>query len=473
VPAAGVGSRLQARVPKLLVPVLGMPMIDRLLDLYRAYVSRVVVIVRPEFAEDVRRHLASLGLPPDVEIQARPTGMLDAVLAARDRIGAANAARVWITWCDQVAIHPSTVRSLAEADAQHENAALILPTRRRRTPYTHLERNADGRVVRILHRREGDVLPEPGESEMGLFSLSRTGYLEHLRAFAGEPEIGALTGERNFLPFIPWIAAREDVVTIRGTEDIETVGVNTPDELHAVEEHLASRAGAARLSIVIPAYNEERFIGTLLERIAAVDLSSLGVDKEVIVVDDCSTDRTAEIASRVPGVRLERLPINSGKGRAVRAGIKLATGDYLIIQDADLEYDPRDYLPMMRALIGGAGDVVYGSRYLARGKHPRQSWAAYAGGRSLSLIALVLTGTYLSDTVTALKLFHRRDIDALRLETSGFELDHEITSRMLARGARIVEVPVRYNPRSRNEGKKIGLRDWFVGTRTFWRYRLG
>jgi glycosyltransferase involved in cell wall biosynthesis len=164
---------------------------------------------------------------------------------------------------------------------------------------------------------------------------------------------------------------------------------------------------------------------------------------------------------------------NGGKGRAVRAGIELASGEYLIIQDADLEYDPNDYVPMLRELLAGNGDVVYGSRYLLSGKHANQSWTAYLGGRSLSLIALAVTGKYLTDTVTALKLFKRSDIAQLPLETSGFELDHEITSRMLARGARIVEVPISYAPRSREEGKKIGMRDWFIGARTFWRYRRG
>jgi dolichol-phosphate mannosyltransferase len=227
------------------------------------------------------------------------------------------------------------------------------------------------------------------------------------------------------------------------------------------------------LSIVIPAYNEERFIGTLLQKIRAVDLGPLGVEKEIIVVDDCSNDRTAEIAASVPAVTLKRLSANGGKGRAVRAGIALATGEYLIIQDADLEYDPNDYVPMLQALLSGRADVVYGSRYMGRGRHTNQSLAAYLGGRSLSLAALAFTGRYLTDTVTALKLFHRDQIAAIELETSGFELDHEITARMAHRGARFVEVPIRYSPRSREEGKKIGMRDWFVAVRTFVRYRNG
>ncbi len=228
------------------------------------------------------------------------------------------------------------------------------------------------------------------------------------------------------------------------------------------------------LSIVIPAYNEERFIGTLLDQVAAVPLEGLlGVAREVIVVDDCSTDNTSAIVSARDDVRLHRQPANQGKGAAVRAGIALATGDYLIIQDADLEYDPQDYLPMMRAILERRGDVVYGSRYLGRGRHSGQSWMAYLGGRSLSLVMLATTGQYVTDTVTALKLFPRTLLPALQLETSGFETDHEITAKVLARGLRIVEVPVTYKPRSREEGKKIRLRDWFIGARTFLRYRRG
>jgi glycosyltransferase involved in cell wall biosynthesis len=227
------------------------------------------------------------------------------------------------------------------------------------------------------------------------------------------------------------------------------------------------------LSVVIPAYNEERFIATLLERIKAVDLAPLGFGMELIVVDDKSNDQTADIVAGVPGVRLIRMGTNGGKGRAVRAGIVAATGDLLIIQDADLEYDPQDYIPMMQALLNGRADIIYGSRYLGRGRHDNQSLEAYLGGRSLSAVAWLFTGVRLTDTVTAFKLFRREDIAALPLETSGFELDHEITARMVARGRRIAEVPIRYYPRTREEGKKIGLRDWFIAVRTFWRYRRG
>ncbi len=235
------------------------------------------------------------------------------------------------------------------------------------------------------------------------------------------------------------------------------------------------------LSIVIPAFNEERFIGELLRRVAAVDLSAYGFFKQVLVVDDCSTDRTADIVRATPNVVYVRQPQNAGKGAAVRAGLGHARGDVIVIQDADLEYDPEDYRPMLETLLSTSADAVYGSRYwrkergwfanLAAGRHPNQSWTAYLGGKSLSVVAAVLTGRYLTDTVTALKMFRRDALAGLALETTGFELDHEITSKLIARGRRIVEVPIRYAPRSREEGKKIGARDWLRAVRTFWRYR--
>jgi glycosyltransferase involved in cell wall biosynthesis len=227
---------------------------------------------------------------------------------------------------------------------------------------------------------------------------------------------------------------------------------------------------------VVPAYNEERFIGTLLEQIRGVDLRPLDLEKEIVVVDDCSKDGTVEAVRRFPDVVLCRHERNGGKGRAVRTGIERATGDYVMIQDADLEYDPNDYVPMLEALLGGRADVVYGSRYtrgLVGSKHAQQSWPAYLGGRSLSIAALMCTGRYLTDTVTALKLFPRSLLNGLNLQTTGFELDHEITAKVLARGRTIVEVPIRYFPRSREEGKKIGAKDWVRGLRTFWRYRRG
>ena len=228
---------------------------------------------------------------------------------------------------------------------------------------------------------------------------------------------------------------------------------------------------APDLSVVVPAYNEEAFIGQLLPRIQALDLAVLGLTMEIIVVDDGSVDQTAQIVRDIEGIHLQVQAENQGKGAAVRAGIQIAAGRFIMIQDADLEYDPSDYLPMLSRLLQGDVDAVYGSRYLASGRHPAQGRLAYFGGRGLSLAAWVTTGRWLTDTVTALKLFKREAIADFDLVTRGFELDHELTCKLLARDRVIAEVPISYSPRSREEGKKIGFRDFLIALRTYLRYR--
>ena len=463
IPAAGRGSRLGSDQPKVLTRVGGRPMLDHLERIYRRAVNDVVVVAHPSFSANVRRRLAAFGWKATVVEQAEPTGMLDAILLAAPAVLAAKPDRVWITWCDQIAIRPETVRRLQDLEGRDRDADVIMPVSRSRDPYTHIEFDDTGRVTGFVQRREGDAMPEEGVSDAGLFSLSRRAFLEDLRWFAGESPEGSSTAERNFVPFI--VGRR--VVTFPVTR-IEATGVNTPEELAIVEPHVRSR-----VSIVIPAFNEERFIGTLLERIKAVDIGELGFDREIIVVDDCSRDRTAEIVAGVEDVTLVRMPVNGGKGRAVREGIARASGDLILIQDADLEYDPRDYLPMLRALRDSGADVVYGSRYLNRGRHAQQSLAAYLGGRSLSVIGYVFTGQFLTDTVTAYKLYPRPLLADMNLQTTGFEMDHEMTAKSIARGMKIVEVPISYAPRSRAEGKKIGMKDWFRAVKTFRRYRRG
>ncbi len=241
IPAAGRGARLGGAVPKLLASVGGRPMIDRLLDLYGAYVTDVVVVVHPDARDAVARHLATSPCRVDLAEQRDPTGMLDAILAPLQLVEGRQPRRVWVTWCDQVAVHPRTIARLAERGAAGA-APLVLPTVTRRAPYVHLQRDRTGRIVGVQLRREGDRMPDPGESDMGLFSLSSEAYLRWLPAFAAEVERGAGTGERNFLPFIPWLAARADVETFPATDEIESVGVNTPEERAQVERYLAERS---------------------------------------------------------------------------------------------------------------------------------------------------------------------------------------------------------------------------------------
>lgn len=237
------------------------------------------------------------------------------------------------------------------------------------------------------------------------------------------------------------------------------------------------------LSIVIPAYNEGAFIGTLLKRIGAVPTERLGFEKEIIVVNDGSTDNTDQVARSFPGVRCFTQVPNQGKGKAVQRGIREATGDYILIQDADLEYEPNDYLPMLAALAAKKADVVYGSRTLGQmaarsgwtlfpGRHPRQGTGPWLAGVLLTLWTALIYQRWITDTLTAYKLYPSDIVKSMQLRTSGFETDHEITAKLARLRKRIVEVPIGYNPRSRGEGKKIKPSDGLVAVWTLLRFRF-
>jgi CTP:molybdopterin cytidylyltransferase MocA len=240
IPAAGLGSRLGALKPKPLVDVNGRPMLDHLAELYRSFVDETVVVANPAFAGDIvewGRHSGRVS----VVVQPAPTGMLDAILLAAPIVREKAPDEIWITWSDQVGVLRETVQRLAVATSADPRPALALPTVARRDPYIHFERDGAGRISRLLQRREGDRMPEQGESDMGLFAMPRQSFELDLQDYARDVPPGTTTGERNFLPFVPWLAQRRLVATFPCTDPMEAVGINTPDELRQVEAWLRSR----------------------------------------------------------------------------------------------------------------------------------------------------------------------------------------------------------------------------------------
>jgi glycosyltransferase involved in cell wall biosynthesis len=231
------------------------------------------------------------------------------------------------------------------------------------------------------------------------------------------------------------------------------------------------------LSIVVPAYNERPTVEQLLRRVAEAPLPE-GMGREVVVVDDGSTDGTRELlrelaaAGRPLPFRLIEQPQNRGKGAAIRAGFAAATGDVLVVQDADLEYDPRDYPRLLQPILDGEADVVFGSRFLG-GPHRVLFFWHYLGNRFLTTLSNMLTDLNLSDMETCYKVFRREMLEGVELRSDRFGIEPELTAKVARRGARIYEVPISYRGRTYAEGKKIGWKDGFAAIWAILRYNLG
>jgi glycosyltransferase involved in cell wall biosynthesis len=246
-----------------------------------------------------------------------------------------------------------------------------------------------------------------------------------------------------------------------------------------------------KLSILIPCYNEINTISDIVERARAVDLrlqvwdgpyrtdhkegmNEVVVEREIVIVDDGSKDGTRELLAQLaclPDVFVYYHAQNTGKGGAVRTAIEKATGDVMVVQDADLEYDPRDFPTLLQPILEGRSQVVYGSRFLG-GPRKTMFFSHMLGNKMLTLCANILFDTILSDMETGYKVFTREVACQLHLNSRGWGFDPEITAKILKRGYRIYEVPISYTGREFNEGKKISWRDGITVLWTLLKYRV-
>lgn len=224
-----------------------------------------------------------------------------------------------------------------------------------------------------------------------------------------------------------------------------------------------------KISILIPVYNEYNSLMELLKRVENVDFC--GLEKEIILIDDFSTDGTKDLYNSLPHKVLHHKE-NLGKGAAIRTGLKEASGDIIIIQDADLEYNPEDYVPLVKLVKTNAADVVYGSRLSDTRNQGKFLFLSYLANVVLSFLTRVLYNTYITDMETCYKVFRADIIKNIEIESNRFDFEPEITAKILKLGVRYMESPISYNARCKDAGKKIGWKDGVQAILTLIKYRF-
>jgi hypothetical protein len=267
-----------------------------------------------------------------------------------------------------------------------------------------------------------------------------------------------------------WLAGGDDPV---GAWVAERLGVTREPSSARASSHVADRLLVRKdyrtLTVIVPVYNERSTVAEIIRRVRAADVP---LDVDVVVVDDGSTDGTDQVLAAVADstVRVVRHERNRGKGAAVRTGLERATGDLVIVQDADLEYDPDDWSQLLDPILKHKAHVVYGSRFT--GGRKNMLLLHWVGNRILSLVTNLLYATTLSDMETCYKVFDRRVLDGITIQSDRFDFEPEITAKVLRRGYRIYEVPISYAGREPEEGKKITWRDGFSALRALVKFRF-
>lgn len=469
IPAAGMGTRMEQDIPKALTPFLDSTFLGWQLQKLKFLSNRIFVVVAPDQVDAFERYRSLHGLKFEIITQEVGKGSYYAVRAAMQFV---TTKYVLICWVDQVGLSESLLFQTANS-VQVKGVDASVPIIYKEHPYVKIHRNPAGKLTRWEYQREGDT-PSSGFTDLGLFALRATKLMKAMQSIRGEAKmISPVTKELNFLDFLCEFNESNEIKFQVIQDDLNSVAVNTAPELLRAETLITRDRLRKKFSIVIPSYNEGPRLPELLlqiHKLCKEALDQTQYELEIVFVDDGSTDNTKELLSKTRYLYLNQE--NSGKGSAVKRGVSQASGDYIIVLDADGEYLVDEIPLLIECVLKNPTSVVYGSRYLKDSLTKvrlrplqGQSILNLYFNHFLSVLIGIRFGKMITDSLTGFKVYPREIYIAIDPETTGFETDHELSKVIIRWGISIVEIPISYLPRSRADGKKISTADAFKALR--------
>ena len=463
IPAAGMGTRMKQDMPKALTPFLDSTFLGWQLQKFRSLAHKIFVVVAPEHLEEFKRYRSLHDLEFEIITQGVGKGSYYAVKSAMQFV---TTEYVLVCWVDQVGLSESLIIQTSNS-VQIKGVDASIPLVHKDHPYVKIHRNLAGKLTHWEYQREGNT-PSSGYSDLGLFALRTPKLLKAMQSIRGESGmISPLTKELNFLDFLCEFGDSNEIKFLITQDDLNSVAVNTAQELGLAESVITENRLRKKFSIIIPSYNEEPRLPDLLLQIHTLCRQALDqndYEVEIVFVDDGSTDNTKQLLSSTPYLYLHQE--NFGKGSAVKSGVNQSNGDFIIVLDADGEYSVDEIPLLIACVIQNPTSVVYGSRYLKDSftkvrliPLQGQSILNLYFNHFLSILIGIRFRRIITDSLTGFKVYPREIYLAINPETTGFETDHELSKEIIRWGIPIIEIPISYLPRSRAEGKKISAVD--------------
>jgi dolichol-phosphate mannosyltransferase len=462
-PAAGLGSRMKQDLPKALTEFESSTFLKWQIDKFKNIAKEIFVIVSVKDVSKFEEYRKSNNLDFTIVIQKRKNGSYFAIDSVIDLI---TTKFLIICWVDQVGMSKSLVLETINKIEIFDSDGIV-PLLYLNKPYVKANLSESGTLIGWEYRREG-AEPSEGYSDLGLFAFKTSSLKKSMRSIKNYSKFeSTVTKEFNFLDFLPYFAQNYFLKLFHNFNIVNSTAVNTRFELENAKTVVNKKVQEVLYSIIIPSYNEGPRLTKLLTQLNELSsslINEINFKIEVIIVDDGSSDNTSKILDNFPFKHVYQK--NSGKGSAVKLGRTLANGDYLIVLDADGEYLVSDLVPLIKFSIVHPIAVVYGSRYLKINSKrirvfplPGQSFLNLYFNYLLSTIILIRFRIVITDSLTGYKIYHKDVYDAVNPVTKGFETDHELSKMIIKLGININEHPISYNPRSRNQGKKITYKD--------------